>query len=70
VVGVSLGVGIRCYIPEIVEVSSRPGELLVKYRSGEPSGPTTLACLHNWPLTTFATVPKFQGTVTFTRVSS
>lgn len=70
VVGVSLGVGIRCYIPEIVEVSSRPGELLVRYRSGEPSGPTTLACLHNWPLTTFATVPKFQGTVTFTRVSS
>ncbi len=70
VVGVSLGLGIRCYVPEIVEVSSKPGELIVKYRSNAPSGPTTLACLHNWPLATFATVPRFQGSVTFTRIEN
>lgn len=70
VLGVSLGQGIRCYIPEIVDVSSKPGELIVKYRSNAPSGPTTLACLHNWPLATFATVPKFQGSVTFTRIEN
>ena len=70
VVGVSLGEGIRCYVPQIVDVSSRPGELIVKYRSNAPSGPTSLACLRNWPLATFATVPRFQGAVSFIRVEN
>ncbi len=68
VVGVSLGVGIRCYIPQIVDVTEQGTDLFINYRSGEPDGPTTLACLHPWPLAVFVLLPRTKGGVTFTRV--
>jgi len=67
-VGVSLGVGIRCYIPQIVDVTEQGADLFIKYRSGEPDGPTTLACLHLWPLAVFVLLPKTKDAITFTRV--
>lgn len=70
VLGVSLGVGTRCYIPQVVEVTEQGTSLLLKYRSGEPDGPTTLACLHPWPLAAFIVVPKLKGAVSFLRVPS
>ena len=70
VVGVSLGVGTRCYVPTIVDVSAKPMQLLVKYRSSGPSGPVSLSCAHPSPLVAFATVPKFDGTVVFVRVDN
>lgn len=70
VVGVSLGVGTRCYIPQIVDVTQQGSDLLVRYRSNEPDGPTTLACLHQWPLAVFVQVTKLKGSVVFSRVVS
>jgi hypothetical protein len=68
VVGVSLGLGILCYMPQIADISSDRGDVTVKYRSAEPNGPTTLSCLRTWPLATFAIVPKLQGGVNFIRI--
>jgi len=69
VVGVSLGVGTRCYIPQIVDVTAQGSNLLFRYRSNEPDGPTTLACLHQWPLAVFVKIPKLKGAIVFSRVT-
>lgn len=69
VVGVSLGVGIRCYAPHITQVVSAGGDLTVLYVAPPTTGPGTFACRHLWPLTAFARVPAIHGTVRFELVS-
>lgn len=69
VVGISLGVGIRCFIPQITQVLSSGDDLKLVYQSAADTGATTLACLHMWPLTAFAKVPAVRGSVSFERVS-
>lgn len=69
VVGISLGVGLRCFAPHITSITSVGDDLMVTYTSREDTGPVTLACAHTWPLTAFAQVPTFRGSVTFERVS-
>lgn len=68
VVGVSLGVGVRCYIPTVVRVVRSGDTLTVSWKSTWPNGPTTQACLHQWPLSDFVAVPPHQGEVRFVRV--
>ncbi|MBC5768471.1 hypothetical protein [Ramlibacter albus] len=70
IVGVSLGTGIRCYIPTITKVVRSGNTMTVSWKSGAPNGPTTLACLHSWPLNAFVSVPQHSGTVEFVRVDS
>jgi hypothetical protein len=67
VVGISLGVGIRCNIPIIRKVE-RSDVYVVSYTTNEDTGVTTLACLHQWHLTDFATVPASAGAVAFQRI--
>lgn len=69
VVGISLGVGIRCNVPLILRVTSDGARLLVSYRTNEGTGVTTLACLHTWRLTDFAAVPATGLPVEFVRVT-
>lgn len=69
VVGVSLGVGIRCFAPHISKVTTMGGDVKVLYVVPINSGPGTLACRHQWPLTAFARVPAIRGSVTFEMVS-
>lgn len=69
VVGVSLGVGIRCNIPIITQVSSHDGVVVVSYKTNLDTGVTTLACLHRWRLTDFARIPATRDAVVFERVS-
>ncbi len=69
VVGVSLGVGIRCNIPIITQVSTRDGVLVVSYKTNLDTGVTTIACLHPWRLTDFARIPATRDPVVFERVS-
>ncbi|MCU0957934.1 MAG: hypothetical protein MUF55_11655 [Hydrogenophaga sp.] len=68
VVGVSLGVGIRCYIPTITGVTRSGSTLTVSWQSTWPDGFTTQACRHAWPLSHFVAVPQHQGRVVFVRV--
>jgi hypothetical protein len=70
VVGVSLGVGIRCNIPIITSVVRHSDDYLVSYKTNEDTGVTTLACLHQWHLTDFAAIPATRGAVVFQRVVS
>lgn len=70
IVGVSLGVGVRCYIPTITSVVQSGSTLTVSWKSTWPDGFTTLACLHQWPLTDFVAVPQHQGRVVFVRVAA
>jgi len=69
IVGVSLGVGIRCNIPVITQVSSHDGVVVVSYKTNLDTGTTTLACLHRWRLTDFARIPATRDPVVFERVS-
>ncbi len=69
VVGVSLGVGIRCDVPTITEVSSHDGVVAVSYKTNLGTGVTTLACLHRWRLSDFARIPATRDPVVFERVS-
>lgn len=66
VVGVSLGVGIRCDIPIITQVSRSGGAVTVSYRTNLGTGVTTLACLHRWRLTDFVLIPATPAPATFT----
>lgn len=68
VVGISLGVGIRCNVPIIRKVERDGGTYVVSYTTNEGTGVTTLACLHQWHLTDFVAVPASAGTVVFERV--
>jgi hypothetical protein len=68
VVGVSLGVGIRCNTPIITSIARQSDDYLVSYRTNEGTGVTTLACLHQWHLTDFAAIPATRGNVVFQRV--
>lgn len=67
-VGVSLGVGIRCYVPTITSITRSGNTLTVSWKSTWPDGFTTQACLHQWPLSTFVAVPQHQGQVVFVRI--
>ncbi|MBA4263553.1 MAG: hypothetical protein C0453_00600 [Comamonadaceae bacterium] len=68
VIGVSLGVGVRCYIPTVTEVVRSGRTMTVYWKSSWPDGPTTQACLHQWPLSDFVSVPQHQGEVYFVRL--
>lgn len=68
VVGVSLGVGLRCYLPTITEAVRSGRTMTVYWKSSWPDGPTTQACQHQWPLADFVAVPQHQGEVYFVRV--
>ncbi|MBG9390212.1 hypothetical protein [Caenimonas aquaedulcis] len=68
VVGISMGVGIRCFVPTITAVTRVGASYTVSYRANDGSGGTTLACLHTWRLTDFVAVPAQPGTVAFQRV--
>ena len=65
VVGVSLGVGIRCFAPKIIRIVKTGSDLTVMYTAPPSTGPATLACYHRWPLTAFAEVPVIEGNVAF-----
>lgn len=65
VVGVSLGVGIRCDAPVITQVSRTGSAVTVSYRTNLGTGVTTLACLHRWKLTDFALIPATPEPATF-----
>lgn len=65
VIGVSRGVGIRCFSPRITDVYRVDNDLVVVYREPPTTGPITLACAHPWPLTDFIRVPAVQGSVWF-----
>lgn len=68
IVGVSLGVGIRCFVPQIKTITSTDSNLTVMYTAPPDTGPATLACYHRWPLTAFAKVPAITGKVSFLAV--
>jgi len=70
VVGVSLGVGIRCNMPIITSIERQSDDFVVSYKTNEDTGVTTLACLHQWHLTDFAAIPATGGTVMFQRIVS
>lgn len=61
VVGVSLGVGTRCFVPRITAVLRDGDTLEVQYRSNADTGVVTLACAHPWSLAVFAKVPALGG---------
>lgn len=61
-VGVSLGIGKWCFAPVITGVSTIGNDMKVEYKV--PTG-STLACLRDAPLISFALVPRTTGTVTF-----
>jgi len=69
VVGISLGVGIRCNVPTIASVARVPSGYQVTYRSNDGTGVTTLACLHQWRLSDFVAVPVQPGAVEFVRLA-
>jgi hypothetical protein len=64
-VGVSLGEGLWCHKPVIMNVLVAGDDMDVEYRVSTSS---TLACLRNGPLISFALVPRATGTVTFRRI--
>jgi hypothetical protein len=66
-VGISLGVGKWCFAPQIVRVSMVGANLDIEYRVPTTS---TLACLRDGPLISFALVPKFAGSATFRLIGS
>jgi hypothetical protein len=69
VVGVSLGTGIRCDTPRIVAVYELGGAVQVSYFTNQGTGVTTLACLHQWRLSDFATIPATGEPVQFERTT-
>ncbi len=68
IVGISLGVGMRCDVPLVTRVASKGDALLVHYKTNEGTGVTSLGCVHQWRLSDFVRVPAFSGAVTFERV--
>ena len=64
-VGVSLGVGLWCFKPVITNVWVAGDDMDIEYRLSTSS---TLACLRNGPLISFALVPRATGAVTFRRI--
>lgn len=68
IVGISLGVGLRCDIPIITRVDALADAITVYYRTNEGTGVTTLACLHQWRLSDFVRIPAIRGAVTFERL--
>ena len=65
-VGVSLGVGKWCFKPVITNVWVLGPHMEVDYKVPTSS---TLACLRDGPLISFALVPRFAGTVAFRNIS-
>jgi hypothetical protein len=61
-VGVSLGIGKWCFAPIITGVATSGNDMEVDYRVPTSS---TLACLADAPLISFALVPKVTGNVAF-----
>ena len=61
-VGVSLGVGKWCFAPQITGVAISGNDMEVDYKVPTSS---TLACLRDGPLISFALVPKVTGSVRF-----
>jgi len=61
-VGVSLGIGKWCFAPQITSVTISGNDMEVDYRVPTSS---TLACLADAPLISFALVPRVTGSVTF-----
>lgn len=64
-VGVTLGLGYRCYIPEILSVTRRGDTLTVVWRTNRDRQITTSACRHEFTLNSFLTVPVWPGPVVF-----
>lgn len=69
VVGISLGAGIRCDTPRIVAVYELGGAVQVSYFTNQGTGVTTLACLQQWRLSDFATIPATGEPVQFERTT-
>lgn len=65
VVGISLGVGLRCYMPEIVSVTRSGETLTVAWRTNRDRQITTMACIFDSSLQTFLAVPAWPGPVVF-----
>lgn len=65
-VGVSLGIGKWCFKPVITNVWLFGPHMEVDYKVPTSS---TLACLRDGPLISFALVPRFAGTVAFRNIS-
>ena len=65
VIGVSLGVGLRCFVPQITGITGSGINMTVRYTAPPDTGPVTLACARRWPLTVFVTVPVLRGSVLF-----
>lgn len=65
VVGITLGVGARCYIPEVLSVTRSGDTLTVAWRTNRDRQITTSACHSSYPLGNFLAVPAWPGPVVF-----
>lgn len=63
----SLGTGLRCYLPQVTRITDQGGARRVYWKTNEDTGTTTSACNYNYPLVTLILAPLSDGLVEFIR---
>lgn len=64
---ISLDLGIRCNMPEVLSVTRVGDTIQVQWRTNEDTGASTSACLHRFPLFTLTLIPVSTLGVFFTK---
>ncbi len=63
----SLGVGLRCFLPQVTRIVDQGGARRVYWTTNEDTGTTTSACNHLYPLVTLILAPVSESLVEFIR---
>ncbi len=63
----SLGSGVRCYLPQVTRVTEQGVLRRVFWKTNQDTGTTTSACNYLYPLVTLITVPASDAPVEFMR---
>jgi hypothetical protein len=63
----SLGMGLRCNLPQVTRITDQGGARRVYWKTNEDTGTTSSACNYTYPLVTLILAPVGDGVVEFIR---